>query len=112
MNLQNDYLIDRARQKSGEIYCGIDAGNHTQDACVTETMGLITDRTQEHLGVSDGHVIELRRFFLDAIKQMQEGKDPPGIFRDPERNRIGNFVHMVTAAVPNGRDYHELLPRV
>ena len=112
MNRQNDYMIDRARQKSGEIYCGIDAGNHTQDACVTETMGPITDRTQEHLGVSDGHVIELRTYLLNAIKQMQDGKDPPGIFRNPEQNKIGNFVHMVTAAVKKGEEYRDLLPRV
>jgi nitrite reductase/ring-hydroxylating ferredoxin subunit len=112
MNLQNDYLIDRERQKSGELYCGIDAGNHTQDACVTETMGLITDRTQEHLGVSDGHVIELRRYLLSAIKQMEEGKDPPGIFRDPEKNKIGNFVHMVTAAVKVGEEYRDILPKL
>ena len=75
-------------------------------------MGLITDRTQEHLGVSDGHVIELRRYLLDAIQQMQEGKDPPGIFRDPEMNKIGNFVHMVTAAVKKGEEYRDLLPKL
>ncbi|MPZ14888.1 MAG: Rieske 2Fe-2S domain-containing protein [Chloroflexi bacterium] len=109
MNLQNNYLIDRGRQKSGELYCGIDAGNHTQDACVTETMGPITDRTQEHLGVSDGHLIELRKYLLSALSLMQEGKDPPGIFRNPEENKIGNFLHMVTASVPRGKEYRDLL---
>ena len=62
--------------------------------------------------MSDGHVIELRKYLLDAIKQMQEGKDPPGIFRDPEKNRIGNFVHMVTAAVRNDEEYRDLLPAI
>jgi hypothetical protein len=111
MNRQNDYLIDRARQKSGEIYSGIDSGNHTQDACVTETMGLITDRTQEHLGATDGHVIELRRFLLGALKDIQEGRDPPGIFRDAAENRIGSFVHMVTATVGVNQKYRDLLPK-
>ena len=34
----NDWLIDRAAQKSGEIYTGI-AGIHGQDQAVTESMG-------------------------------------------------------------------------
>ncbi len=110
MNRQNDYMIDRARQKSGEIYSGIDSGNHTQDACVTETMGAITDRTKEHLGHTDMHVIELRRYLLKAIKDVQEGRDPPGIFREPERNRIGNLCHMLTATIPADADWRDLLP--
>jgi len=112
MNRGNDYMIDRARQKSGEIYCGIDAGNHTQDACVTETMGAITDRTKEHLGVTDTHLIELRRYLLKAIRDVQEGRDPPGIFRDAETNHLGNLCHMLTATIPAGADWRDLLPSV
>ncbi|MEA2641906.1 MAG: phthalate 4,5-dioxygenase [Chloroflexota bacterium] len=111
MNRQNDYMIDRTRQKSGEIYSGIDSGNHTQDACVTETMGAITDRTKEHLGVTDAHVVALRQYLLQALKDMEAGKDPPGIFRDPEKNQIGNFVHMLTAVIPRTKDWRELLPQ-
>lgn len=112
MNLANNYLIDRAKQKSGELYCGIDAGNHTQDACVTETMGPITDRTLEHLGVTDTHIIELRQYLLRAIRVVQEGRDPPGIFRNPEKNRIGNFVHMLTATIPTDANWRDLLPNI
>jgi hypothetical protein len=109
-NRTNDYLIDRERQKSGELYCGIDSGNHTQDACVTESMGPICDRDNEHLGISDTHIAAVRRFLLDAVKRVESGEDPPGIFRDPEDNEIGNFVHMLTAIIPRERDWRELLP--
>src|SRR5581483_10823355 len=34
-NLANDYLIDRTKQQLGQVYCGIDARFHVQDACVT-----------------------------------------------------------------------------
>jgi len=112
MNRENDYLIDRARQKSGEIYSGVDSGNHTQDAMVTESMGPITDRTQEHLGVSDMHVVAVREFLLKSVRAVQEGADPPGIAWDPAQNRIGNLCHMLTAVIPIDSDWRTLLPKV
>ncbi len=111
-NLRNDFMVDREKQRTGEIYCGIEAGNHTQDAAVTGTMGPICDRENEHLGQSDTHIAAVRRFLLDALDQMEAGKEPPGIFRDPEENKIGNFVHMLTAIIPKERDWRELLPKV
>jgi hypothetical protein len=41
-NPSNDWMIDRAAQKSGEIFTGI-ASIHGQDQAVTESMGGITD---------------------------------------------------------------------
>lgn len=111
MNRANDYLIDRARQKSGEIYCGVDAGNHTQDAMVTESMGRITDRTEEHLGTSDMHVVAVREFLLKAVRDFQRGEDPPGVVQDPAKNDIGNLCHMLTAVIPAGADWKALLPQ-
>jgi len=52
----NDYLIDRKAQRT-DSYPGI----HQQDQAVTESMGPIYDRTQEHLGTSDAMVIRTRR---------------------------------------------------
>jgi hypothetical protein len=40
-NRANDYLIDREAQRSGRVYCGVDAPNNTQDVCVSESMGPI-----------------------------------------------------------------------
>src|SRR5439155_27304217 len=42
-NKENDYLIDRNIQKT-TVYAGVPFGAHTQDACVTETMGAVSDR--------------------------------------------------------------------
>src|SRR5437879_13818766 len=47
-NRSNDYLIDRAKQKSGRHYNGV-KGLAMQDASVQESMGPIADRTKEHL---------------------------------------------------------------
>ena len=42
-------------------------------------MGPIVDRTKEHLGVSDSYVIQVRRFLLKALTDLQAGKQPPGL---------------------------------
>jgi phthalate 4,5-dioxygenase oxygenase subunit len=76
-NRNNDYLIDRAKQQSA-TYSGI-PGFRAQDACVTESMGAITDRAKEHLGFSDQYVIALRRYLLKTARSVQEGREPPGI---------------------------------
>ena len=92
-NLQNNYLQDRQRQATTD-YTGIENFlNH--DACATESMGPIFDRSREHLGVSDKAVIAVRRFLINAVKEFQDGKEPPHIVRDPTRNR---FSHIDTFA--------------
>jgi len=97
-NRANDYLIDRDKQRTS-IYSGINFSNHTQDACVTESMGPITDRTEEHLGVGDTQLVEIRRFLLDALRDIDEGRDPPGTVIDPEDN-VYPDLFMVDATLP------------
>jgi phthalate 4,5-dioxygenase len=77
-NMSNDFLIDRKLQKTVS-YTGIE-GIWAQDACVTQSMGRIVDRTQEHLGASDVMVIQSRRRLLRAAKALRDsGTVPPGV---------------------------------
>ena len=77
--MRNDYLIDRAAQRSGQSYTGI-GGIHLQDQAVTESMGAIYDRTREHLGTSDGMIIRTRRRLLQVARDLREhGATPPGV---------------------------------
>ena len=116
MNRDNDYLIDRARQRSGEAYCGIITGNHTQDAMVTENTGpctgpgSITDRTKEHLGATDLHITQMRNFLLRALRDMREGLDPPGVAFKLEDNKIHDGARMITATLPKDKNWKDLLP--
>ena len=48
MNKDNDYLIDRQLQASGESFTGM-RGLAIQDCAIQESMGPVADRTQEHL---------------------------------------------------------------
>ena len=83
-NLHNDYLQDRQSQKSSS-YIGI-KGFTTQDACVTESMGPIMNRSGEHLGISDSYVIQVRKFLLEAVRAFQAGEDPPGLAYETTEN--------------------------
>jgi phthalate 4,5-dioxygenase oxygenase subunit len=83
-NARNDYLQDRQLQKTA-TFTGIqDFLNH--DACATESMGPIFDRSKEHLGVSDKAVIAVRKFLLASVKGLQQGKEPPHIVHDAVQN--------------------------
>jgi nitrite reductase/ring-hydroxylating ferredoxin subunit len=97
----NDYLIDRKGQKTTS-YTGIGA-IFLQDQAVTESMGEVYDRTQEHLGSSDAMVIRTRKRLIDAAKALRDtGQVPPGV-DDPSvyEVRSGGVV------LPRGVDWVE-----
>lgn len=73
-NAGNDYLIDREVQRT-ETFTGI-PGIGNQDLAVTESMGPVVDRTQEHLGTSDLAIIRIRRELLAAARALQQGVEP------------------------------------
>ena len=84
-NASNDYLMDRALQKSGERYSGIE-GIAMQDASLQESMGPIQDRTLENLCPTDRGIVMMRRMLLRAAKANREGGRLPGL--DPAEQRV------------------------
>jgi phenylpropionate dioxygenase-like ring-hydroxylating dioxygenase large terminal subunit len=80
-NKDNDYLIDREKQRTLN-FTGL-PGNRVQDAAVTESMGAIYDRTQEHLGTTDVAVIHMRRVLLRLARDLEQGIEPP-MLRSPD----------------------------
>ena len=85
-NLHNDYLKDRALEK--ELMLGIPFLVNLQDRAMTETMGPIYDRTQEHLGTTDAMVIWMRRHLLDAARALRAEGTVPANVDDPSLYRI------------------------
>lgn len=73
--IDNDYLVDRVKQKT-ITFTGIE-GIRTQDAMVTETAGSIADRTKEHLGSSDRGVVAMRRRLINAARELVNTGVPP-----------------------------------
>jgi phenylpropionate dioxygenase-like ring-hydroxylating dioxygenase large terminal subunit len=77
-NKANDYLIDRELQASGKSFSGM-KGLGVQDCSVQESMGPISDRTQEHLLLSDSAIVKIRRLLLQTLKDHAAGKELPGL---------------------------------
>jgi hypothetical protein len=61
-----------------ETFTGID-GINVQDRATQESMGLICDRSQEHLGPADKGIIQMRRLLREAINTVRAGGTPAGV---------------------------------
>jgi len=92
-NKTNDYLIDRAVQKT-KTMTGI-AGINTQDFALQEGMGAIVDRTKEHLGTTDRAIIVLRQTLFEALASLERGEPVPAI--DPATYRNVRAVDRLVA---------------
>jgi phenylpropionate dioxygenase-like ring-hydroxylating dioxygenase large terminal subunit len=77
--LENDYLLDREMQFNGESYTGLPSV-FLEDQALTESMGFIYERTQEHLGTTDSMIIRTRRTLIRAAEALRErGELPLGV---------------------------------
>jgi hypothetical protein len=91
-NKDNDYLIDRAAQKAGLTYSGIE-GFAMQDASLQESMGPIVDRTKENLVSTDNGIIMARHRLIRATKALvDKGVAPPGVAITHQRVRSASVV--------------------
>src|SRR5581483_5097632 len=91
-NINNRYVQDRESMRA-ESYSGIDMRYFAaQDLCTTEGAGPIQDRTQEHLAPNDAPLVAARKLLAAAMKDVQEGRDPPAVVRDPAKNRFPTVV--------------------
>jgi phenylpropionate dioxygenase-like ring-hydroxylating dioxygenase large terminal subunit len=92
-NVDNDYLIDRERQRT-ESFTGI-TSIVAQDLAVVQDQGGGTtmDRSLEYLTSGDRAIIALRKRLLSAIKALQNGVEPPEA-RNPQAYRVrpGDFM--------------------
>jgi phthalate 4,5-dioxygenase oxygenase subunit len=90
-NLSNDYMIDRANQKSC-TFSGV-RGVAEQDAMIQESQGPISDRTREHLTATDVAIVRFRRVILGLAKALAQGQEPEAPWRhDAYQLRSGSWV--------------------
>jgi phthalate 4,5-dioxygenase oxygenase subunit len=69
--LANDFLQDRDAMKRGD-WTGI-AGIPAQDMAMWESMGPISDRSEDHPGASDLAVVQFRRMMVAAATKFEDG---------------------------------------
>lgn len=65
--------------------------------------GVITDRSKEHLGKSDKGILMMRKAFRASLQSIENGGDPKGLIRDPERAKC------VELPIKNKSVYQEAL---
>ena len=88
-NKDNDYLIDRAGQKAGRTFSGVE-GFGMQDASIQESMGPIVDRAKENLVLTDNGIIMARHRLLRSIKALvDKGESTAGRRSGPPAGALG-----------------------
>jgi len=105
-NKANRYLQDRDSMNT-ESYSGIGYVFQAQDLCVTESAA-IQDRTQEHLVASDAPIVASRKVLLKGIADVEQGRDPANVVRDPDANRFK--IISTYGFLPEGtswKEYHQ-----
>jgi phthalate 4,5-dioxygenase oxygenase subunit len=97
-NKDNDYLIDRAAQKMGRSFSGVE-GIAMQDASLQESMGPVVDRTRENLVSTDNGIIMARHRLLRALAALTDkGVTPPGV--DPAHQKVRSAAIVLPRDVP------------
>ena len=104
-NRDNDYMVDRTLQASGQSYTGMH-GLGVQDCGIQESMGPIADRTIEHLGVSDTAIIKIRRLLLQTLNDHAEGRPLPGMNPASWRVRSSRYRTPATASFADTVEPH------
>ena len=85
LNKDNNYLVDRDRQRAGKSFTGI-KGIGMQDCAIQESMGPVANRSIEHLGIGDTVIIKLRRLLLQTLRDFEKGMPLPAL--DPASYRV------------------------
>lgn len=89
-NKRNDYLMDRTAQRAGLTYSGVE-GIAMQDASLQESMGLIQDRTKEHLCGTDNAVSMARQYLIKMAKANENGEELMGL--DPAHQHVRSAAY-------------------
>jgi phthalate 4,5-dioxygenase oxygenase subunit len=75
-NKSNNYGFD-PREQAHETFTGMGADINVHDQWACESMGVIQDRSKEHLGQSDKAISAYRRLLRSAIADAGAGGRPP-----------------------------------
>jgi hypothetical protein len=89
-----------------KTYAGMGHGFQAHDAFATSSQGTIQDRSDEHLVSSDKVIIAARKLLEKAIRDVQEGRDPAHVARDPSQNRFPHLL-VISDMIPNTSDWKD-----
>jgi phthalate 4,5-dioxygenase len=104
-NAANRFMQDRESMKT-KTFAGMGAGFQAHDAFATASQGAIQDRTDEHLVSSDKAIVAARKLLEKAIRDVQEGREPPHVIREPSQNRLPHLL-VISDMIPSAGDWKE-----
>jgi len=104
-NAANRYQQDRASMKT-QTFTGLGTNFQAHDAFATESQGPVQNRTEENLVSSDKAIVAARKLILNGIKDVQEGREPQHVIRDPKANNFPNLV-VISDVVAKSIDWKE-----
>jgi hypothetical protein len=102
----NRYEQDREEMRA-DSFAGLGKEFAAHDAWAVESEGQVYDRTEEHLPPTDAGVVALRQSMLRAIKDVQEGRDPPNVIR--QADQLDRLLEITSGSwlVPDGTTWEE-----
>lgn len=104
-NAANRYQQDRGSMQT-QTFTGMGTNFQVHDAFATESQGPVQNRTEENLVSSDKAIVAARKLILNGIKDVQEGRDPQHVIRDPKSNRFANLV-VISDVIAKSLDWKE-----
>ena len=90
-NEGNKFMQNRGSMQT-QTYTGMGSGFQTHDAFATGSQGAVQDRTQENIVSSDIAIVAARKLMGKAIRDIQEGREPPHVMRKPEQNNLAHLL--------------------
>ncbi|MGH8596516.1 MAG: Rieske 2Fe-2S domain-containing protein, partial [Gammaproteobacteria bacterium] len=109
-NAANRYQQDRESMQRTS-FTGIGFNFQAHDAFATESQGPVQDRTQENLVLSDKAIIAARKLILNAIKDVQDGREPKHVIRDPKTTHFPHRV-VVSEVIDSSVDWKEYVRKL
>jgi phenylpropionate dioxygenase-like ring-hydroxylating dioxygenase large terminal subunit len=106
----NRFMQDRESMKT-KTYSGMGHGFQAHDVFATSSQGPLQDRTHEHLVSSDKAIVAARKLLAKAIRDVQEGREPPHVIRTPSENRFPHLL-VVSDMIPSTTDWKEYTRRL
>ncbi len=84
-------MQDRQSMRT-QTYTGMGSGFQTHDAFATGSQGAVQDRTRENIVSSDIAIVAARKLMEKAIRDIQDGREPPHVIRNSKQN---NLTHLL-----------------
>jgi len=95
------YAQDRDEMRRNATFAGLGTSFALHDAVIVEAQGPICDRTHEVLGAEDKSIALIRRITLEAIADVEAGREPPHVIRDRADNHFPELI-VLAEVVPAG----------